>query len=397
MDSTRAYTADEMEYFAEKVAKKAIYSIMNLDNGIDVFVPIQEREDRMPDNKAKIRRPIMLNGTKVWVSGANEQDYAENLLRIAGFQTQTRASSSHIFKEYAEKWFEVFSKPNVTEVTALTYERQLKNHIFPVIGDMCLEDVSVSDIQRIFNEMGEDVKQESKNKVKIVLNQIFKMAYEEHLIDRNPIHSSTLKIKGTVSDVTLPYSIEEMRYLAAHLNDISNPMSKAWLALSISLPLRPEEVLGLKWENLDDRNGILHIRNTVTHPTRNEPYFKTYTKTASSKRDLQLPKEILSYLPERGDPDDFIIGGKDPVSYTKLRGMRKWITKEIRFGSTITPRRFRTTVATDISNMTHDLKLVQKMLGHSNPQMTLKYYDKGRSQAADASDAISKCYGLSGN
>lgn len=128
-----------------------------------------------------------------------------------------------------------------------------------------------------------------------------------------------------------------------------------------------------------------------------QPHFQTYTKTASSKRDLRLPSEILEYLPERGAPEDFVVGGKNPVSYTKLRGMRKWITKETGFGETITPRRFRTTEATGISAMTHDLKLVQQMLGHSNPKMTLKYYDKGRSHAVDASAAISKCYGFVSN
>lgn len=395
MNSLGDYTLEQMEKVAERAALKAIQSVLHLDNGIAVFDPTWEREERMPKNTTKIRRPIVLNGVRVWVSGNSEQEYAENLLKIAGFHAKNNAEQSHNFKEYAENWFEVFSKPNVTEVTALTYERQLRNHIYPVLGGMNLEEITVSDVQKVFNGMGEDVKQETKNKVKIVLSQIFKMAYEDHLIDRNPMQSSSLKIKGGTSDATVPYTVEEMQYLVSHLNDISNPVSRAWLALSISLPLRPEEVLGLKWENIDTENGIVRIRNTVTHPTRNEPCFQTYTKTASSKRDLQLPKEILAYLPERGDPDDFVIGGKEPVSYTKLRGMRKWITKEINFGATITPRRFRTTVATDISNMTHDLKLVQKMLGHSNPQMTLKYYDKGRSQAVDASSAISKCYGLS--
>ena len=66
----------------------------------------------------------------------------------------------------------------------------------------------------------------------------------------------------------------------------------------------------------------------------------------------------------------------------------------LHFNETITPRRFRTTVATDISAETHDLKLVQRMLGHSTPQMTLKHYDKGRSTATDAAQAISKCYGF---
>ena len=109
---------------------------------------------------------------------------------------------------------------------------------------------------------------------------------------------------------------------------------------------------------------------------------------------LVFPREVLGYLPKRGKPEEFVVGGRNPISYTQLRGVRKRITYALHFDETITPRRFRTTVATDISATTHDLKLVQRMLGHSTPQMTLKHYDKGRGTAADAAQAISKCYGF---
>ena len=211
MNSLGDYTLEQMEEVAEHAALKAIQSVLHLDNGIDVFDPTREREERMPKNATKIRRPIVLHGVRVWVSGNSEQEYAENLLKIAGFQTKNSAAHNHNFKEYADNWFEVFSKPNVTEVTALTYERQLRNHIYPVLGGMDLEEITVSDIQKVFNGMGEDVKQETKNKVKIVLSQIFKMAYEDHLIDRNPMQSSSLKIKGGTSDATVPYTVEEMQ------------------------------------------------------------------------------------------------------------------------------------------------------------------------------------------
>ena len=396
MIAENTYTKEWVEAIVKRTVAETMKSISNLDNG-DILFSDPEREENMPLNDRKIRRPIILNGTRVWVTGNTEQEYAENLLKLVGSCSTEATVSKHIFREYANDWFEIFSKPNISDVTALTYERQLNNHIYPVLGKLFLEEITVADVQRVFNRMGDDVKQETKNKVKIVLNQIFKMAYEDGLIQRNPMQSTTLKIKGQVSDPTQPYTVEQMKYLAAHLNDISDPTRRAWLALSIALPLRPEEVLGLKWEDLDRENGILHIRNTVTHPTRNEPYFKPYTKTATSKRDLRIPPEILNYISESGAADEFIIGGKEPVSYTKLRGMRKWISKETGFGETITPRRFRTTVATDISAMTHDLKLVQQMLGHSNPQMTLRYYDKGRSNTSDASEAISKCYGFDSN
>ena len=350
------------------------------------------RENEMSVNKKRIRREIVISGTKMWVTADTEQEYVDKILALAG--SKARPEIKHRFYEYAERWYEVFSKPNVSNVTALTYRRQLDKHIYPVLGELFLEDIVPSDVQRVFNGMDDDTKKETKLKTKMVLNQIFNMAVDDSLMQRNPFQSSSIKIKGPTAAVTEPYSQAQMRYLVSHLSDISRDMDRAWLALSISLPLRPEEVLGLKWEDIDTENCILHVRNTVTHPTRNEPEFKPYTKTAASVRDLAFPSEILLYLPERGNSTDFVIGGFNPISYTQLRGIRTRINYDTKFGETVTPRRFRTTVATDISAMTHDLKLVQKMLGHSTPQMTLKHYDKGRSEALDASKAIGACYGF---
>ena len=373
---------DLIAYTLHKIAK-------NLENNTSCSF---RKEETMPLNKKKIRREISINGVKMWITADTEQEYVDKILSVAGARKD--ATYKHPFKEYADRWFEVFSKPNVAEVTASTYKRQLENHIYPILGRLNLEDISPSDVQRIFNTMGERAKQETKNKTKNVLNQIFKMAVEDNFIARNPLDSSSVKIKGQPSSVTEPYSVDQMRFLASHIGLIRSTTDRAWLALSISLPLRPEEVLGLTWNDVDLEQCVIHVRNTVTHPNRNEPFFKPYTKTLSSIRDLAFPREILQYLPEQGAPDEFVIGGDTPVSYTKLRGICKRVNFDTGFGETITPRRFRTTVATDISAMTHDLKLVQQMLGHSNPQMTLKHYDKGRSNAVDASDAISKAYGL---
>lgn len=299
----------------------------------------------------------------------------------------------YIFRHYAQRWFDKMAKPNVSEVTAITYKRQLTCHIFPVIGDILINEVKPLDIQEIFNRMGELVKKETKNKVKNVLNQIFRLAIDEDLITKNPVESRIIKIKGSSSSETVPYSISDMRFFAQHLGDIRNQTERAWMALSISLPLRPEEVLGLKWKDVDD-SGIIHVRGTVTHPSRNQPEYHEYTKTEASTRDLRLPDGIISYLPNRGKDSDFVIGGKQAVSYTSLRGMRKRIAKDLNYDGEVTPRRFRTTIATDISEMTHDLKLVQRMLGHSTPQMTLKHYIKGRNTAIDAAKAIANCYGF---
>lgn len=120
----------------------------------------EEEEETMSINKKKIRREVVLNGVKVWVTADTEQEYVEKVLRLSG--TTGGSTMKHSFREYAENWFEVFSKPNVANVTALTYKRQLDHYILPVLGDKNLEDVMPADVQSVFNQMDDDAKQETK-------------------------------------------------------------------------------------------------------------------------------------------------------------------------------------------------------------------------------------------
>ena len=386
--------AELPEYIKDLIGE----TLMQVTNKLNLDNSIQNRDSSESEEfmSNTIRRHVRINGTTVWITAKTEQEYMEKVVRLNGGDESPASKPKHRFSDYALTWLNVFSRPNVERVTAVSYEQQLKNYILPVLGGMDLEDIAPAHVQKIFNNMGKHMKQESKNKVKIVLNQIFKMAVNDDIIAKNPLDAPSVRIKGEKSTPTVPYSVREMRYMAEHLIDIQSDTDRAWLAISISLPLRPEEVLGLTWADVDEVNGLFHIRNTVTHPARNAPEFKTYTKTAASVRDLAVPNELLSCLPPRGKPDDFVIGGQNPLTYMQVRRMRERIQRDIHFEGSITPRRFRTTVATDISAQTHDLKLVQKMLGHASPQMTLKHYDKGRSTTVDATEAIASCYGLKG-
>ena len=130
----------------------------------------------------------------------------------------------------------------------------------------------------------------------------------------------------------------------------------------------------------------------VTHPDRNKPIFKPYPKTYASRRTLAISREAMKNLPERGKPDDFVVGGSFMLSYTQVRRMCRRIAKETGFDEEITPRRFRTTLATDIADATHDLHLVQASFGHTTPAMSLKYYVKGRNTSVDAAVALAGVY-----
>ena len=99
-------------------------------------------------------------------------------------------------------------------------------------------------------------------------------------------------------------------------------------------------------------------------------------------------------LLERGAEDEFVFGGEEPLTYTMVRKMCERIQRQTGFEERITPRRFRTTVLTDLYNATKDIKQAQHAAGHTTAAMTLKHYVKGREETTNTATPIAQVYGL---
>lgn len=357
----------------------------HLDNCKELdCMPFQKGENEM----AKITRTVTINGVKHWIRASTEQDYADKLLKLVGSQNTAQQNSKHLFADYAMTWFETYSKPNIETVTATTYKRQLTCHLLPAFDGLMVEDLTTDDVQRLFNGMTGS--KATKDKAKMVLNQILDAAVEDGLIVKSPLRSKRIKITGRASKATAPYSVEQMRFLVQHIGDIKDPQDRAYLAIQALHPLRLEEVLGLQAADIDPDSMAIHICRAVTHPTRNQPEIKD-TKTQSSARTIGLSALAVPYLPQV-KAGEFVFGGKSPLSYTQVRRMCDRIKRDIGFDENITPIRFRTTVLTDLYDQTKDIKLAQAAAGHTTSAMTLRYYVKGRETISRAAAVVDRAY-----
>lgn len=357
----------------------------HLDNSIAaVCMPLSEGDTEMA-TKHKINQSIIINGQKHWMTADTMQDFADKIIKLLG-TPQDRGK--HPFDKYAWNWYNTYSAPNVETATATTYQRQIRLYLIPAFDGLAVEDITVDDIQRLFNGMGGA--KTTKDKARMVLNQILDSAVEEKLISSNPLKSRRLKITGKASKATPPYTVEQMRYLVQHIEDIQSPVDRAYLALQALHPLRLEEVLGLAPGDIDTNSMTIHVRRAVTHPTRNQPEVKD-TKTESSHRTIGLSSLALPFLqiPVKGK---FLFGRNKPLSYTQVRRMCWRIQRDTAFPESIAPIRFRTTVLTDLYDQTKDIKLAQAAAGHTTSAMTLKYYVKGRETASEAVAAVDKLY-----
>lgn len=349
------------------------------------FMPLSEGDSTDMASKHKINQPVYVNGEKRWITADTIQEFADKVVKLV---STPQDHGKHPFDKYAWNWFHTYSKPSVATVTATTYERQLRVYLIPAFQGLAVEDIGPDEVQRLFNGM--NGAKATKDKARMVLNQILDAAVEDKLLASNPLKSRRVKITGEASKATPPYSVEQMRYLVQHIGDIQNPVDRMFLAIQAFHPLRLEEVLGLQPEDIDTERMTIHIRRAVTHPTRNQPEIKD-TKTTSSHRTIGLSALALPYL-QTDVAGEFLFGGDKPLSYTQVRKMCQRIQRDTGFAESITPIRFRTTVLTDLYDQTKDIKLAQAAAGHTTSAMTLKYYVKGRETSSQAAAAVDKLY-----
>ena len=377
-----AYIENSVYNKANEATRNAA-TLPHLDNRIESdCTPSSESDTEMA--KTKINQPVMIAGEKRWITASSMQEFAD---KVAKLLSTPQSAGRHPFGDYAWNWFNTYSKPNIETVTATTYQRQIRLYLIPAFDGMDVEEITPDDVQRLFNNMSGA--KTTKDKAKVVLNQILDAAVEDGLLPKSPLKSKRIKIKGAASKETPPYSVEQMRYLVKHIPDVENPVDRMYLAIQAMHPLRLEEVLGLQLGDIDTERMEIHIRRAVMNTSRNQPEIKD-TKTGGSTRTISLSTAALPYLCMEGKK--FLFGDDKPLSYTQVRRMCNRIKRDLEFEENITSIRFRTTVLTDLYEQTGDIKLAQKEAGHTTPAMTLKYYVKGRKTSEDAAIAIERVY-----
>lgn len=184
------------------VGTTAVYTSGYSPKAIDGNMPClpEQGEDHMA---YKINRTIMINGQRKWIRADSEQEYFEKVVHLMGGSPTEQATEKHPFPEYAQKWFDVYGKPSVSSVAAITYQRQIDKYLNPAFHEKSIEEITTADIQALFNDMGNCAK-DTKYKVKTVLGMILSCAQEDGLIARNPLLSNRLRINGKQSVDTVP-------------------------------------------------------------------------------------------------------------------------------------------------------------------------------------------------
>lgn len=279
-------------------------------------------------------------------------------LKKSGFK-KPGTKKKHNFKEFAERWFEVFKRPTIKASSAEVYKNVIINHL-KSLHNMNIEQITLDDLQNVLNSNSGRMRELSY----LTLKQIFKQAYFEDLIKKDI--SQFLK-KGKIER-------KERRSL------LYVEQEKLWNALGtdrLSLLIRFYLLTGCRREEARiEKNDLFKDKD-------NYFVYIAGTKTEKSKRYVKISQRLFEELNKL----------EGQIFYTDYKSVEKRFRKFVRgLGLEITIHQLRHTFATNLYVLGVPDKKRQLYLGHASIIMTNDVYTHAIDPTLTAEN-IQKLYG----
>jgi len=305
------------------------------------------------------------DGTPItrWINGYTMQELIENgaaLLRPEASQEAPEKPGVPTFRKYATSWLELYKTHTVRHTTYSEYASILQKHLIPAFGDLSVTEITTDRIQQLLNDK-RDYASKTLHEIQMVLGMVLEGAVEDGLITRNPAKSKRLRNPSTKKNEREALTEEQVGDIISHLPDLKQKRDQRYLALLIYTGMRREEVLGLRWEDVDTEKGLLHVRRAITFKG-NLPVIGE-TKTRNGKRTIPLHPDLLQWLTHEEDNIEYVM--QDNVTSSTMKRTWERIKTEINvYGAT--PHCFRHTFTTVCRRSGMDEKTMHVIGGWSD-------------------------------
>lgn len=284
---------------------------------------------------------------------------------------------------YISLWLELFKK---NEVKSGTFDRLIQSNEslgrYP-IGKEKVRDVSALDIQFYINQITNDGYSFSTIKKQLeLIRAALRKAVSLRIITDNPANEIGMPSKNILKKPkeVLAYDEKEQKRLQQYIEEHAYDNAILCAAFMIETGLRSGEALALEWSNVDTERHRCHVCATVVNPhIPSKAYVQNTPKTDASIRTVPLNVRATTILNaiKRRATSEFVFGDSDSKSgrleYPTLIRKIKRMCRE-----TNVPYRgahvFRHTFATNCYYKGIDIKILSKLLGHSDVKVTYNTY-----------------------
>ena len=218
------------------------------------------------------------------------------------------------FSEFTEIWKRDYGSKELAPSTYKRYCRMLETRLLPYFGHFYINKIKPTDIMKFYDLLEIDtqlVRKKGNNGSKTKKPLSGKTILEHHRLLRAMLHKAVywqLIVANPAERVQPPkarkpkrrsYDDEQTKILLENLELLSSEDTKYKVAiiLTVFTGVRLGELMGLEWQDVDFKNGIISI-NRSSQYLADMGVFTKVPKTESSIREIAIPEFIISLLEE---------------------------------------------------------------------------------------------------
>ena len=272
------------------------------------------------------------------------------------------------FSEYAKDWLER-KKVTVTQSTWRDYKSILEVYAIPHFGKTALCNVAYRDVEEFVEKLSK-LSAKRKNNIMVPIKGLFNDAKRRGDVLESPCEMIR-RFKEEKPSID-PLSYPEINLFLEHVD----PHYLAYFATAFFTGMRPNEMIALKWINVDFDMRVITVREGRVQGIEGAP------KTLSSYRDIDMLEPLYKILrkhrEESPEGAKYVFSTKDgkPHDVANLRnrvwyptiakaGMRKRVMYQTRH-----------TFASLLLSYGEDPLWVARILGHTSTEMLYRHYGK---------------------
>lgn len=321
------------------------------------------------------------------------------------------APGSVQLEEFVKQWAETIVPVSgrVRARTAAGYLGHLRRYVLPALGSQRLRSIATHDVEHlaIALEKERGISGLTVRHAMTALRSVFREAVRLGIADRNPVAGANLPHARPTQRAVWSAS-EAQRFLAATSD---SRWCAAWRILLV-LGLRPSELRGLTWDDVDLEHDSISVNRSTTWDQEHRCWSTSPPKTECSRRSLPLDQAtaaaIASWRAAQaseklrtgegwGTPESEADGRLRVFLTHDGRLLSDWALREALHADAdrarvpkVSPYCLRHTSATLAFAAGVDLLVISRRLGHSTISTTANTYTRVQQQAQeDATDALS--------
>lgn len=247
--------------------------------------------------------------------------------------------------------------------TSIHRYKSLVDHIRQFFGGEYIRKIKHEDIQK-FIQRQSDLNYSTKSIIELtnMTKLVWKFAFIKGYINYNEA-LYVKSVKGKPKKPRTPLTEEEIAYLWEHKEE----EHARFMLFCLYTGLRKGEALALQYKDISD--GFINVDKTLVY-TDEGAKIKKGAKTESGNRYAILP-DIIIPLIGKGNKNDYVFGGKEPVQCYEYSNREKQYRKK---GLKITAHRCRHDYVTTLYENDIPVKDAQILVGHSDVSTTQNIY-----------------------